>query len=115
MDLKDKKCSVCQGGQPALTMLEKQELFNKLSPHWSMAFENSRLQRSLKFKNFQNAMDFAIEIGKIAEQEQHHPEIHLGWGHCDLELWTHTNNDLTENDFILAAKIDEAFKRLKAS
>jgi 4a-hydroxytetrahydrobiopterin dehydratase len=55
------------------------------------------------------ALEFTNQVGGIAEAEKHHPEIHLSWGQCRVEIWTHTNNNLLENDFILAAKISEIF------
>ena len=112
MDLKDKKCIPCSSYVPPLAIEEKQQLLKTLSHEWKLVQENSRIRRDFKFKNFKKALEFANAIGKIAEEEKHHPEIFLGWGHCDVEIWTHTNNNLVENDFILAAKIDDAFKTL---
>ncbi len=109
MDLKDKKCIPCSTYVPPLPLEKKQELLASLSTEWKLLSENTRLRRDFKFKNFKRALAFANEVGRIAEEEKHHPEIHLGWGHCDIEIWTHTNNNLVENDFVLAAKIDDAF------
>lgn len=109
MDLKDKKCVPCMSYVPPLTKEVKTELLKSLGSEWQLQQDDSRLFRSFKFKNFRRALEFTNEVGRIAEAEKHHPEIHLGWGHCDIEIWTHTNNNLVENDFILAAKIDEAF------
>lgn len=108
MDLKDKKCVPCHNYVPPLPQSEKEKLLSTLSNEWSFTHEQSRIMRKFKFKNFKKALEFANEVGRIAEEEKHHPEIHLGWGHCDIEIWTHANNNLHENDFILAAKIDEA-------
>lgn len=112
MDLKDKKCVPCSSYVPPLSLEEKQNNLSALGAEWALTHDDSRIARSFKFKNFKRALEFANEVGRIAEEEKHHPEIHLGWGHCDLEIWTHTNNNLVENDFILAAKINDAFKRL---
>ncbi len=112
MDLKDKKCIPCSSYIPPITAEEKAKLLTTLDSGWELTHADSRLRKNFKFKNFKNALEFTNEIGKIAEEQKHHPEIHLGWGHCDVEIWTHTNNNLVENDFILAAKIDEAIKRL---
>lgn len=112
MDLKDKKCVACHSYVPPLPSEEKHRLLTALSKEWKLHTNDSRLRRDFKFKNFKRALEFANEVGRIAEEEKHHPEIFLGWGHCDLEIWTHANNNLVENDFILAAKVDEAFKRL---
>lgn len=110
MDLKDKKCIPCSTYVPPLPLEQKREFIKTLSGDWRLVHEDARLRREFKFKNFKKALEFANLVGAIAEAEKHHPEIFLGWGHCDIEIWTHTNNNLVENDFILAAKIDEAFK-----
>jgi len=112
MDLKDKKCIPCSTYVAPLAIEEKKRLLTDLGPEWVLTQEDSRLRRSFKFKNFKRALEFTNEVGRIAEEEKHHPEISLGWGHCDIEIWTHTNNNLHENDFILASKINESFKRL---
>ncbi|MFP5387041.1 MAG: 4a-hydroxytetrahydrobiopterin dehydratase [Bacteriovoracia bacterium] len=112
MDLKDKKCVPCSTYVPPLPLEEKRKLLGTLRSEWSLTHDDSRIERKFKFKNFKKALEFTNEIGRIAEEEKHHPEIHLGWGHCDIEIWTHTNNNLVENDFILAAKIDDAYASL---
>ncbi len=111
MDLKDKKCVPCSTYVPPLPLEEKHKYLASLSPEWKLTENDSHLRRNVKFKNFKRALEFANEVGAIAESEKHHPEMHLGWGHCDVEIWTHTNSNLIENDFILAAKIDEAYAR----
>lgn len=112
MDLKDKKCIPCSQYVPPLPDDEKKRLLKTLHPEWQLTHNDSRIKRNIKFKNFKKALEFSNIVGEIAEGEKHHPEIFLGWGHCDIEVWTHTNNNLVENDFILAAKIDEAFSKL---
>ncbi len=112
MELKDKKCIPCSTYILPLSLEEKKKNLITLGTEWQLIQNDSRLLRSIKFKNFKRALEFTNEVGRIAEEEKHHPEIHLGWGHCDIEIWTHTNNDLMENDFILAAKINEAYLKL---
>lgn len=112
MDLKDKKCVPCSTYVTPLPIEEKRLLLSNLGSEWELTHEQSRIRRDFKFKNFRRALEFANEVGRLAEEEKHHPEIHLGWGHCDIEIWTHTNNNLVENDFILAAKINDSFNRL---
>lgn len=114
MDLKDKKCVPCSSYVPPLARETKLEMLAKLSSEWKLTHDESRIRRDFKFKNFKRALEFANEVGRIAEEEKHHPELFLGWGHCDVEIWTHANNNLVENDFILAAKVDEAWERLQA-
>jgi 4a-hydroxytetrahydrobiopterin dehydratase len=112
MDLKDKKCVPCSTYVPPLPIEQKLEMLRTLGPDWKLIMDGSRLRRDIKFKNFKKALAFANEVGRIAEEEKHHPEMFLGWGHCDIEIWTHTNNNLVENDFILAAKINEALEKM---
>jgi 4a-hydroxytetrahydrobiopterin dehydratase len=114
MDLKDKKCIPCHSWVPPLTQ-EQKEVFLQDRPGWTLTHENSRINREFKFKNFKRALEFTNLVGEIAEEQKHHPEIHLGWGHTLIEIWTHANNNLLENDFILAAKIDEVFETFSSS
>ena len=114
MDLKDKKCVPCSSYVPPLAREKKLEMLGSISSEWKLTHDESRIRRDFKFKNFKRALEFANEVGRIAEEEKHHPELFLGWGHCDVEIWTHANNNLVENDFILAAKVDEAWERLQA-
>lgn len=78
----------------------------ELQPDWKVV-DDHHLERSFKFKNFKEALEFTNAVAKIAEQEQHHPDIYLAWGKVKITLWTHKINGLSENDFILAAKIDK--------
>lgn len=112
MDLKDKKCILSKRYAVPFSMDEKQKYLQFVDNNWQLTHNESRILRKFKFNNFKRALEFAQEVGRISEEENHHPEIHLGWGHCDIEIWTHTHNDLFENDFILAAKIDELFRKL---
>lgn len=115
MDLKDKKCVPCTTYVPPLSLEDKLRFLKDLGREWQLTHDNSHLTRDFKFKNFKKALEFTNEVGRIAEEENHHPEIHLGWGHCDIEIWTHTNQNLLENDFILASKINQAFQKLYPS
>ena len=78
-----------------------------MNTNWEV-IENSKLQRRFQFVNFTHTMQFVNRVAEIAEKEGHHPVMHVKYGECILELWTHAINGLSENDFILAAKIDEA-------
>jgi 4a-hydroxytetrahydrobiopterin dehydratase len=103
MDLSEKRCVPCEGGTPPLGENEIKE-FMKAVPLW--ALKNGHLSRSFKFKNFLVAMDFVNSIARLAEEEGHHPDISIHYNRVDLELWTHAIKGLSENDFILAAKIN---------
>jgi 4a-hydroxytetrahydrobiopterin dehydratase len=103
-------CVPCRGGVPTLTEPEIAAL-QPLVPHWRV-FEAGgvkRIEREFTFPDFKSAMAFAVEVGDIAESEQHHPDLHVSWGKVRVETWTHKIKGLHRNDFILAAKVDEAF------
>lgn len=108
-NLNDKQCVPCQGGTKALDEEQIAILLTELGSGW-LCGAGGHLYKQYEFKNFINAMTFANKIADIAEREQHHPNLVIGWGVCGVEIWTHAVNGLTENDFILAAKIDTAHK-----
>jgi 4a-hydroxytetrahydrobiopterin dehydratase len=68
------------------------------------------LEKTFAFEDFRQALDFTNRVGEIAEHEGHHPDVYLGWGKVKLSIWTHKIDGLTESDFILAAKADEAYR-----
>lgn len=107
-NLSERHCVPCEGGTPALTSSEYEPLLGQLTG-WSVetpAEEPPRLTKSFEFKNFVDAVAFVNEITSIAEAEGHHPDLYVRWGEVRVYLWTHAANGLTDNDFILAAKID---------
>lgn len=103
--LLDKKCVPCRGGVDPLKGQALAELSTGLDPRWRVV-EERRLEREYAFRNFVGALDFVNRVGELAELEGHHPWIHFTYGKVRIELWTHKVDGLTENDFILAAKID---------
>ncbi|MEK9685115.1 MAG: 4a-hydroxytetrahydrobiopterin dehydratase [Rhodospirillaceae bacterium] len=105
MELQSKACVPCQGGIPPLTLLEA-KVFLEETPLWSLSEKGNRLRRSFNFKDFVEALEFVNKVGLLAEQEAHHPDISMGWGYVDIQIFTHKIDGLHENDFILAAKID---------
>jgi 4a-hydroxytetrahydrobiopterin dehydratase len=105
--LKDKHCIPCSGTIPPLPLAEVQRLQKDLHPDWKLTHENTRLVRDFPFKNFKVPFQLLIAIGNMAEAQGHHPELHLGYGHLSVEIWTHKINALVESDFIFAAKVDE--------
>jgi 4a-hydroxytetrahydrobiopterin dehydratase len=90
---------------PPLRPDEIQRLRREIDPGWRVV-DDVRLENKLRFANFAEALAFTNQVGIIAEQENHHPEILLGWGKACVSLRTHAVDGLTENDFILARKID---------
>lgn len=107
MGLADKQCIPCRGGVPPMPRDEAERMLRELDSSWKLN-DDGHLERALAFGNFVMAMSFASRVGEIAEAENHHPELNVGWGHCTVEIWTHKINGLTESDFVLAAKIDRA-------
>jgi 4a-hydroxytetrahydrobiopterin dehydratase len=104
--LNQKKCVPCTGKIPPLKGSAIKALHSQLPKGWEVVDEQ-RLKKEFKFKNFQQALNFTNVVGKIAEEEGHHPDIFLSWGKVVLEIWTHKINGLTESDFILASKCDQ--------
>ncbi len=105
--LSNKKCVPCEGEVDTLNPDQAQELMKQLSSEWMLIDQCRMLARSFVFKDFKEALDFVNKIGKIAEAEGHHPDLTLGYGNVGVELTTHAIGGLSENDFIVAAKIDK--------
>lgn len=82
-------------------------LLKELNRQWRVVSDGKKLERKFKFKNFREALKFVNQAGAIAETEDHHPDIYFGWGFATITLWTHAIGGLHDNDFILAAKIDQ--------
>jgi len=102
-----KKCAPCEGGVPKLTA-DEAEALRAAVPAWQPTADGQRIRREWKAKNFAKAMAFLGRVAEVAEAEQHHPDLHLtGYRMVAVEVWTHAVGGLTENDFILAAKIDQ--------
>lgn len=108
-DLAAKQCVPCKGGVPPIAETERTALLSKLD-RWEIV-EHSRLHKSYSFKNFIDALSWVNKIGEISEEQGHHPDLELGWGYVRVTVWTHKIDDLTESDFILAAKFDEALSQ----
>ena len=105
MKLAEKKCKPCEGGIPPLTKEEVAILQKDLHHDWRVENEK-RILRDFRFVNFKQAIHFVNRVAELAESEGHHPDIKVGYGYCSIQLWTHAIKGLSENDFILAAKID---------
>ena len=108
-DLDQKKCVPCEGGVPALDLSEIHKYQKKIEG-WDVVKNDKNiyfLEKRFKFKNFLESQKFVNEVGQISEQEGHHPEILFGWGYAKINISTHAIEGLSENDFILASKIDK--------
>lgn len=106
MSLSEKTCIPCRGGVPPLSKEEIEPLAKQIK-EWQV-IENKRLKKTVKLKDFAQALTLANTIGAIAEEQNHHPDLTVRWGELIIDLWTHKIDGLTESDFILAAKIDQA-------
>jgi 4a-hydroxytetrahydrobiopterin dehydratase len=105
-DLASKKCAPCEGGVPPLTAEEANALRMELQADWQLAPDAKSLKRSLKFKDFYRTMSFVNAVAHIANVEDHHPDLEVGYGYCRITYSTHSIGGLSQNDFICAAKID---------
>ncbi len=105
MDLAQKHCVPCEGGTPPLVRQQAQALMPQLKG-WTLSGDARWISKEFKFDDFAKAMKFANAIADIAEAENHHPDLLVSWGKVTVELTTHAIKGLSENDFILAAKID---------
>ena len=103
-ELSQKKCVPCEGGVPKLSASQAEALLKEI-PGWRL--EGEKLRRQLKFKDFVEAMKFINQMADVAEAEGHHPDFSVHYREVDLTIWTHAIGGLSENDFILAAKINE--------
>ena len=108
-DLLQKKCKPCEGGISALDIAEIHKYQKKIDG-WEVKPNEKKiyfLEKKFKFKNFLNSQKFINEVSKISENEGHLPDILFGWGYAKIKITTHAIEGLSENDFILAAKIDK--------
>ena len=105
-ELADKECVPCRGGTSPLSGDEVGNLLRELDG-WTVEQEY-HLTRTYTLPDFAKSLAFVNRIGRIAEQQNHHPDIYLTWGTVRVEVWTHKIKGLTESDFIFAAKVDAA-------
>ena len=104
-ELAKKRCAPCEGGTNPLPR-EEVEKYAPETPGWILNENAKSIGREFKFRNFMDAMEFVSQVADIAEGENHHPDIHIFYNRVKLELSTHAIEGLSENDFILAAKIN---------
>lgn len=112
-ELAQKACVPCRGGVPPLDDEQIAPLLSQLGPAWHVV-ERADAKRGLvkiltctyRFENFAEAMQAALRIGAMAEEQQHHPDLHVSWGRLAVDIWTHKIGGLTESDFVFGAKCD---------
>ncbi len=104
-ELAKKECVPCRGGVPPLEGEAIKSLLDQLGNEWKTA-DDHHLEKEYRFKDFREAMGFAVKVGELAEAQGHHPDIYLSWGKVKLTIWTHKIDGLTESECVLAAKAD---------
>ena len=114
-DLAQQTCVPCRGGVPPLDDAAIAPLLAQLGPDWRVEQRPDVKRGTVKvltctyrFDDFARAMEAAVRIGALAEEQQHHPDLHVAWGRLVVDIWTHKIGGLTESDFIFAAKCDAA-------
>jgi len=105
-ELSAKKCVPCEGGVAPLTAAAATALAGQIHGDWKIAADAKSVKRSYKFKDFYRTMSFVNAVAYIANVEDHHPDLEVGYDHCHVTFSTHAIGGLSENDFICAAKID---------
>ena len=101
-----KKCKPCEGGVEPCTLAESEQQLMRLSG-WYLTHEGERIRKDWTVQHFMAGMEFFQRVATVAEEDGHHPDLHLaGYRNLSIELWTHAIGGLSENDFIMAAKID---------
>ena len=107
-DLASRRCEPCKSGVPSLTPDELRPLAAQLDADWEVV-DDHHLSRRFKFENFRQALDYVNRVGEMAEEQGHHPDLHLAWGVVGVEIWTHKIDGLHEADFVFAAKCDRLY------
>jgi 4a-hydroxytetrahydrobiopterin dehydratase len=108
-ELTEKKCVPCEEGTEPLNTKQIEEYTGKLETEWEV-LENKKIYKEFPFENFMRGMEFANKVAAIAEEENHHPDMCVHYPKVDITLSTHNIGGLSENDFILAAKIEKLLK-----
>ncbi len=106
-ELASKRCVPCEGGIPALTTAQASQQMTALSRDWQLASDAKSLSREFRFRDFYRTMSFVNALAHVANIENHHPDLEVGYNYCRVRYSTHAISGLSENDFICAAKIDQ--------
>jgi len=105
-ELAQKKCVPCRGGTPPLSA-DQAKIYLAAVPEWRVSADGKQIARTFTYKDFIQAMKFVNKVAEVAEEQGHHPDIHIHWNKVELVLWTHSIGGLHENDFVMAAKFDK--------
>lgn len=105
-ELSNKRCIPCEGGVEPLTKAQAEDMMAHVSG-WTLSEDGKKLTRLFPFKDFAKALAFANQVGKVAEEEWHHPDMKVSWGKVEVTFTTHSIHGLAENDFIMASKVND--------
>ncbi len=105
-ELSERRCRPCEGGVAAYTLAQAQQALRQLDGAWSLSADGRSLRREFAFRDFYRTMSFVNALAHIANIEDHHPDLEVGYNYCRVRYSTHAVGGLSENDFICAAKID---------
>jgi 4a-hydroxytetrahydrobiopterin dehydratase len=105
-ELATRRCKPCEGGIPPLTPSEAERLLAQVSGEWALTDNTRAIRREFKFRDFYRTMSFVNALAHIANIEDHHPDLEVGYNHCRVTYTTHAIGGLSENDFVCAAKVD---------
>ncbi len=111
--LSDKKCVPCETGTPPLSPPEYEPLLKQLKLNWEV-IDEKKIKHEFKFDTYLEGLEFANKVGRLAEDENHHPNIHIYYSRVVIDLTTHNIKGLSENDFIIATKIEDLEQQLQA-
>jgi 4a-hydroxytetrahydrobiopterin dehydratase len=111
-ELAKRRCVPCEGGTPRLERARVDELMGELKPGWRASADGKKLEKRFVFGDFKKAMAFVNKLATLAEEEGHHPDFAVHYSIVDVVLYTHAIAGLSDNDFILAAKIDETIGKV---
>ncbi len=111
MDLATLHCAPCSGTLAALNSVEAEHRLSEI-PGWQLIDRNQKLQHLYKFKDYASTLHFVDGVAAVCEEQGHHPEITFGWGYATVTFWTHALKALSDNDFIMAAKVNALYHPL---
>lgn len=107
MNLTEKICQACEGGTLPFTIDQAKSYLSEISPEWQLGDNEQSIQRNFRFDSFRAGIDFVNKVAELAEREGHHPDIEIHFDQVELSLTTHAIGGLSENDFIVASKVDK--------
>ncbi|MFB6234417.1 MAG: 4a-hydroxytetrahydrobiopterin dehydratase [Halopenitus sp.] len=108
-ELADRECTACTSDDDPLTGEPLEDLLAGIDTDVWDVVEEHHLEGTYEFEDFRDALEFTYEVGELAEEEWHHPDLHLSWGEVVVEMWTHKIDGLRETDFIMAARMDRIY------